>query len=31
MRKQLPGGFELDDDPARIDRAEAHRFLAEES
>lgn len=31
MRKQLPGGFELDDDPARIDRAEAHRFLSEES
>lgn len=31
MRRDLPGGFELDDDPMRIDRAEAHRFLSEES
>ena len=27
----MPGGFELDDDPARIDRDEVHRFLSEES
>ena len=27
----LPGGLELDDDPARIDREEVHRFLSEES
>ena len=31
MRRALPGGFELDDDPARIDRDDVHRFLAEES
>jgi GNAT superfamily N-acetyltransferase len=31
MRKELAGGFELDDDPARIDAAEVHRFLANES
>lgn len=31
MRRDLPGGFELDDDPLRIDRAEVHRFLSEES
>jgi GNAT superfamily N-acetyltransferase len=29
VRRALPGGFELDDDAARID--EVHRFLAEES
>jgi GNAT superfamily N-acetyltransferase len=27
----LDEGFELDDDPARLDRAEVHRFLATES
>ncbi len=31
MRRDLPGGFELDDDPRRIDRAEVHRFISEES
>ena len=31
MTRDLPGGFILDDDPARIDRAEVHRFLSEES
>jgi ribosomal protein S18 acetylase RimI-like enzyme len=31
VRRELPGGFELDDDRARVDRAEVHRFLAEES
>jgi GNAT superfamily N-acetyltransferase len=31
MKKELPGGFELDDDPARIDVAEVHRFLSTES
>ena len=31
MRRRLPGGFELDDDPARIDLGAVHRFLAEES
>ncbi len=30
MRRELPGGFELDDDPARIDVAEVHRFLSTE-
>ena len=29
--RALPGGFELDDDPARVDRAEVHRFLSTES
>jgi GNAT superfamily N-acetyltransferase len=29
--RTLPGGFELDDDPARIDVAEVHRFLSSES
>jgi GNAT superfamily N-acetyltransferase len=27
----IPDGYELDDDKARIDRAEVHRFLSEES
>jgi GNAT superfamily N-acetyltransferase len=27
----LPGGFELDDDAERIDRAEVHRFLSTDS
>jgi GNAT superfamily N-acetyltransferase len=31
MRRQLPGGYELDDDPARIDVDAVHRYLAEES
>jgi len=31
MKKELPGGFELDDDPARIDLTEVHRFLSTES
>ena len=31
MRRQLEGGFELDDDPARIDVDAVHRFLSEES
>jgi len=31
VSRTLPGGFELDDDPARIDIDEVHRFLADES
>jgi GNAT superfamily N-acetyltransferase len=31
VRRDLPGGFELDDDPARVDVDEVHRFLATES
>jgi GNAT superfamily N-acetyltransferase len=31
MRRELPDGFELDDDPARVDVAEVHRFLSEDS
>jgi len=31
MRRALPGGFELDDDPERIDVAAVHRYLAEDS
>lgn len=31
MRRSLPGGYELDDDRARIDRVEVHRFVSEES
>jgi GNAT superfamily N-acetyltransferase len=31
MRRALPGGFELDDDPARVDVAELHRFLSTEA
>jgi GNAT superfamily N-acetyltransferase len=31
VRRELPDGFELDDDPARIDLDEVHRFLSEES
>jgi len=31
MRRALPGGFELDDDPARIDVDAVHRYLSEES
>lgn len=31
MRRDLGGGLELDDDKARIDRAEVHRWLSEVS
>ena len=31
MRRRLPGGFELDDEPARIDLDEVHTFLANDS
>ena len=31
MKRQLPGGFELDDDLDRIDVREVHRFLSEDS
>jgi len=31
MRRQLEGGFELDDDPQRVDLDELHRFLSAES
>lgn len=31
MRRALGGTIELDDDRARVDRAEVHRFLSEES
>ena len=31
MRRTLRGGFELDDDPRRIDVDAVHRFLASES
>ena len=31
MRRILDSGYELDDDPDRIDRAAVHRFLSEES
>ena len=31
MRRDLGDGLELDDDKVRIDRAEVHRFLSEES
>jgi GNAT superfamily N-acetyltransferase len=30
-RRALPGGYELDDDPARIDVDAVHRYLSEES
>jgi ribosomal protein S18 acetylase RimI-like enzyme len=30
-RRTLPGGYELDDDPARVDVDAVHRYLAEES
>jgi GNAT superfamily N-acetyltransferase len=28
MRRGLPGGFELDDDPARVDVEAVHRYLS---
>ena len=31
MRRGLPDGFELDDDPGRVDVDAVHRFLSEES
>jgi GNAT superfamily N-acetyltransferase len=31
VRKQLDKGYELDDDPKRIDRDGVHRFISEES
>ena len=31
MRRELPGGFELDDDPARIDLDAVHDFIANHS
>jgi GNAT superfamily N-acetyltransferase len=31
VRRELQGGYELDDDPARVDVSEVHRFLSEES
>jgi GNAT superfamily N-acetyltransferase len=31
VRRMLDGDLELDDDKARVDRAEVHRFLSEES
>src|ERR671938_471208 len=31
MRRELAGGFELDDDRRRVDLAAVHRFLSEDS
>jgi GNAT superfamily N-acetyltransferase len=31
VRRDLGDGYELDDDPARIDREAVHRYLSEES
>ena len=31
MRRTVSDGYEFDDDPGRIDRAEVHRFISEES
>ena len=31
MKRVLPDGLELDDDAARVDRAEVHRYLCDES
>lgn len=31
MKRALPGGYELDDDPARVDVDAVHRYLSEES
>ncbi|MCP9487352.1 MAG: GNAT family N-acetyltransferase [Gaiellaceae bacterium MAG52_C11] len=31
MKGELPGGYELDDDRARIDLDEVHRFISEDS
>jgi GNAT superfamily N-acetyltransferase len=31
MKRVLPGGYELDDDPRRVDVDAVHRYLSEES
>ena len=31
MRKRLDGGYELDDDPGRVDRAAVHAYIGGES
>ena len=31
MRRELPGGYELDDDPARVDVDTVYAFLAQQS
>jgi GNAT superfamily N-acetyltransferase len=31
VRRELPGGFELDDDPSRVDVAAVHAFLANDA
>jgi GNAT superfamily N-acetyltransferase len=31
VKRDLGGGYELDDDPGRIDREAVHRYLSEES
>lgn len=31
MRRSLPGGYELDDDPGRVDLDSVHRYLSGES
>lgn len=31
MRRALPGGYELDDDPGRVDVDAVHRYLSQES
>lgn len=31
MRRELPGGYELDDDRARVDRVAVHRFISQDS
>ena len=31
MRVELPGGYELDDDRARVDRAAVHAYIGGES
>ena len=31
MKRELPGGYELDDDKARIDRTAVHAFISGES
>ncbi len=31
MRRELPGGYELDDDPDRVDVAAVHRYISGES
>jgi len=31
VRRELPGGYELDDDPARVDRNAVHDFISNHS